>query len=133
MDKLKYQLDYLSAVNERLCDSDRMYKMIALATGGLFIYRNIKRGICEYVGSWEKYLGYKPEPGEFVESDLIEYIHPDDLGGFIDKVLCMEDRGDKYSELSLRDKGNNRFKCVGSIYYDAEDKPTDKLIGFLLL
>ncbi|MCR4657838.1 MAG: PAS domain-containing protein [Lachnospiraceae bacterium] len=133
MEKIKYQLDYLSAVNERLCDSDRMYKMIALATGGLFIYRNLKRGICEYVGPWEKYLGYKPESGEFVESDLNEYIHPDDLNGFIDEVLCMEDRGVEYSELTLKDKDNNSFKCIGSIYYDSENKPTDKLIGFLRL
>ncbi len=130
MDKLKYRLDYLTAVNEKLCDSDRMYRMIADSTRGLYIYRNDKRNLLEFIGPWEEYLGYKPKAGEFSENELKELILPEDLISFIDDILCMDEKRLEHSVIYIRDRKKRRFKCVGTVYYDEKGVPTDRLIGF---
>ncbi|HAG68949.1 MAG TPA: hypothetical protein DCL38_03135 [Lachnospiraceae bacterium] len=130
MDKLKYQLDYLTAINDRLCESDRMYRMIALSDDGLFLYLNLKRDHTELVGPWERYLGYKPLPGEFLVSDLNSFVSEACLDDFIENIVEMDKRGLEHAELMLKSADGKDFRCVGTVYYDENNAPAYRLISF---
>ncbi len=129
MDKIKYQLDMLTAYNEQLLNSDRMYKMIALSSGGIYYYRNIRHNITELIGPWEKYLGYKPIPGEFTENDLSAFICREDFERFLTQIADMDRKGSELARLSLKGNDGRVFDCFGAIYYDSDGSVTDRLTG----
>ena len=130
MDKLKYQLDFLSAVNEKLCDSDRMYKMIALSSGYVYYYRNFRHGISELIGPWEKFCEEKPSPERFDENELRELFSEEDAYSFTESIIGMEAEKVTHSEITVHLKKNGMTcKCRGTVYYDEKGEPTDKLIG----
>ena len=129
MDKMKYQLDMLTAYNEKLLNSDRMYKMIALSSGGIYYYINIRHNITELIGPWEKYLGYKPIPGEFTENDLSSFICREDFERFLTRIADMDKKGSEHARLSLKGNGGQVFDCFGAVYYDQDGNMTDRLIG----
>ncbi|MBQ1526142.1 MAG: hypothetical protein IIZ75_03340 [Lachnospiraceae bacterium] len=131
MDKIKYRLDMLTAYNEKLINSDRMYKMIALSTGGIYYYRNIRHNITELTGPWDKYLGYKPIPGEFTLNDLSTFIIREDFERFLTQIADMDKRGAELARLSLKGNNGQVFDCFGAVYYDADGNVTDKLTGLI--
>ncbi len=131
MDKMKYQLDMLTAYNEALCNSDRMYKMIALSTGGIYYYRNFKRNITELIGPWEKYLGYKPDGEEFIINDISSFISREDFERFLESIPDMDKKKLEYTQLKLAGTEGRIFKCIGSVYYDSDGDKTDMLIGLI--
>ena len=130
-DRLKYQNDLLAAMNERLVDSDRMYKMIALSTGELYLYRNFRHDITEFTGPWETLLPCRPDPHSFRMEEITALLAEGEAFLFTERILNMEETGQETSTLLLRFAGNKgRFLCKGTVYYDENGKPTDKLIGF---
>ncbi len=129
MEKMKYQLDMLTAYNEKLLNSERMYKMIALSTGGIYYYRNIRHNITELTGPWEKYLGYKPIAGEFTLNDLSTFISRDGFERLLALIPDMDKKGLKHERLTLKGCNGIVFDCTGTVYYDSEGNVTDRLIG----
>lgn len=129
--RLKYQNDLLSALNERLVNSDRMYKMMALSTGDLYVYWNFRHKITELVGPWERVFEKKPDPRSFRVEEICGLLADEEVLLFRERILNMELSGQENSTLLLRfAKGNAKYLCTGTVYYNEKGEPTDKLIGF---
>ena len=130
-ERLKYQNDLLSAMNERLVDSDRMYKMITKSTGDLYYYRNFRHNITELIGPWEELLNRRPDPRSFRFEEIFELLYKGEPELFSERILNMERSGEERASLLLRFlKNNTKYLCTGTVYYDEKGEPTDKLIGF---
>ncbi|MCR5789667.1 MAG: hypothetical protein K6G83_07240 [Lachnospiraceae bacterium] len=132
MDKLTYQVDLLTAMNEKLCDTDRMHKLIALSTGELYIYWNYRHHMEELVGPWEAVLHVRPANiHDFIDKELPELILESDQELFRDQILNLPYRGEDYSEATIRFKsavGNFHCRCI--LYRDEKGTLTDRLIAF---
>ena len=56
MDELNYQIDLLTAINQKLCDSERMYRLICDTSNSAYIFMNFKQNRTEIIGQFDKYF-----------------------------------------------------------------------------
>ncbi|MBR2529636.1 MAG: hypothetical protein IKE35_01275, partial [Lachnospiraceae bacterium] len=73
MEDLKYQIDLLTALNERLLGSEKMYRHIAECSGTLFMYFDYKSqpAKVELVGPWDEKVGEKIANHPYDESYML--------------------------------------------------------------
>jgi len=127
MDEMRYQLDLLKAMNQKLGDAERMYRLICDTSNSAFLYFSFRTGHIKMLGMWDKYF-------DFAVNDI------KDLAKLYDAVE------DKYV-MQLRDTlfiekrrllsdsvqccmKNNRswFEFETDVCYDENGEPTDKII-----
>lgn len=53
MDELRYQVDLLSAMNQKLENEERMYRLLCATSTSAFLYVNLLDGYIRTLGSWE--------------------------------------------------------------------------------
>ncbi len=130
MDELRYQVDLLSAMNLRLTNDEKMYRLICNTSSNAFLYVNFIDNEVRTIANWEYFF-----------SD-VELKDMKDLAKLYSQVE------DKY-ELPLRDlifleqkemntdsgivrlkDGKTWVECETSILYDSMGNATDKVIRF---
>ncbi len=130
MEELRYQVDLLSAMNQRLTNDERMLRMICETSSSAFIYVNIKGNFIKTLANW-KYF--------FPDTEIRDM---NDIGKLYDQVedkyvlllrdlLFLEKSGlsSKSSVLKLRD-GKSWVECEVTVIYDDTKTATDKVIRF---
>ena len=80
MDDLKYQVDLLTALNERLMKSEKMYRRIAECSGTLFMYFDLKSSPAkvDLVGPWDDMVGEKIANHPYDESYMLNLLLDED-------------------------------------------------------
>ena len=56
MDELRYQVDLLSAMNQKLENEERMYRLLCATSTSAFLYVNLLDGYIRTLGSWEQFF-----------------------------------------------------------------------------
>ena len=59
MDELRYQVDLLSAMNQKLENEERMYRLLCATSTSAFLYVNLLDGYIRTLGSWEQFFPEK--------------------------------------------------------------------------
>ena len=130
MEELRYQVDLLNAMNQKLENEERMYRLLCATSSSALIYVNLLNGDTKALGSWEQFF-----PGLSVKdrsdlSKLYSRIEEKYILTF-QKLLCLEDT-QKTSEtdiIKLAD-GKTWVECEVNVVYDNVKQPTDKVIRF---
>lgn len=132
MDDLKYQLDLLTAINEKLIYSKNIYRMIAEMTEDLYLYINYKNGnIFEFIGPWDERLGERISSHPFDETYMINFIADDDYDDFKEKIIDMRLRNEEKSSVIFKTKKKKTwFRADAYIKYDSDNNPVEKIISF---
>lgn len=130
MEELRYQVDLLNAMNQRLTNDERMLRMICETSSSAFIYVNFRGNYVKTLANWKYFF---PE---------IEVRDMNDMGKLYDQVedkyvlplrdlLFLEKTGlpAGNSLLKLRD-GKTWVECEVTIVYDDSQTATDKIIRF---
>ncbi|MCR5735958.1 MAG: bifunctional diguanylate cyclase/phosphodiesterase [Lachnospiraceae bacterium] len=132
MEDLKFQVDYLTAINEKLVDSDKSYRFIAESTGQLFLYQDMKKdGPVQMLGPWDEYTGEKISMRPFDETHMRDYIYKGDLEDFLDNVWNMAAKKETLHEMRLRSVNKKYiFSVKARVQYDADEKPIQRMIAF---
>lgn len=60
MDDLRYQVDLLSAMNQKLSNDERMYRAICEQSNRAFIYILPEEGTVKTLGRWDEYFDFRP-------------------------------------------------------------------------
>lgn len=131
MDDLKYQIDLLTALNERLMNSEKMYRHIAECTGSLFMYFDFKSSPTkvDLIGPWDDVLGVKILNHPYDESYMLNFFHEDDQDLF--RVRLLEIEREKATSDSIEIRTKNKlmwFKCDAFVTYDSAGAPLEKII-----
>ena len=129
MEELKYQIDLLNAMNEKLSRDEKMLRLICDTSNSAFLYYNFADDRFQTVANWDHFFGF-----------TITNVH--DLYRLYDcvedqyiislrEVLFIENQGmqSQSIEVKLKDK---RI-CVEvevNVVYDAANHPTDKIVRF---
>ena len=127
MNDLQYQLDLLRAMNQKLSEKERMYRMICDADLGAFLYCSFqKKQICT-LGQWNHFFDFEiRERKDF--SRIIELVEEEQAMALGD-VLQLDKNGKEAAETVCRMKDKRlwlQFKGVAS--YDENGEIIDKLI-----
>lgn len=129
MNDLRYQVDYLTAMNKRLSDSEKMYRMVCDMSSCAYLYYNYKDGQITLLGSWQAFFPLEIKHIQDMER-ILDYIEEEDaekLGSILhretpsaDKLCC---------ECKLRGK-KQWLECETVIGLDADKEPCSKVIKF---
>ena len=130
MDELRYQVDLLSAMNQKMENDERMYRLLCASSTSAFIYVNLVDGYVRTLGNWERFF---PELQIRDVNDFSklysrmeeQYVLP------FRRLLRLEDSKETSGSdiLNLTD-GKTWVECEVNIIYDYAQLPTDKIIRF---
>lgn len=134
MEDLKYQVDLLTALNEKLMNSERIYRQIAEYSGNLYLYFNYRNGNTkvDFIGPWDEVVGEKISNHPYDESYMLTLILEEDQDIFRDKILEMQRDLTEEATLEIRSRTRKySFKVNAKVKYDDEDYPLEKMIAFI--
>lgn len=130
MDDLRYQVDLLSAMNQRLANDEKMLRLICETSNNAFLYVNFEESYIKTLASWNFFF---PDVKIKDEKDFAKlysqvedkYVLPLRDLLFLEKTGLTADSG----TIKLRD-GKTWIECEVSVVYDEKQTPTDKVIRF---
>ena len=130
MDELRYQVDLLNAMNQKLSNDERMYRIICSTSNSAIIYISLIDGTIKTMGNWDFY---------FPNTELKDLSGLSKLYSQIEDKYVMPLRNLLFLEQSERPSDSGIFKmkdgktwveCEANIIYDEHSMPTDKIIRF---
>ena len=132
MEDLKYQIDLLTALNERLLNSEKMYRHIAECSGTLFMYFDYRTSPAkvDLVGPWDDMVGEKIANHPYDESYMLNLLLDEDQDKFRIHMLEIEREGLETDTVDVRSR-NKRYwlSCFANVTYDDDKKPVEKIIS----
>ncbi len=61
VDELHYQIDLLTALNQKLQDKDKMYQLICESSNNAYIFYNFEENHIEVLGNWKRFFNFNVE------------------------------------------------------------------------
>lgn len=129
MEELKYQIDLLNAMNEKLSRDEKMLRLICETSCSAFLYYNYEEDRFQTVANWNHFFGFTITSAHDLMRlyDCVEeqYIIP------LREVLFIENQKlqNQAIEVKLKDK-HIYVEVEVNVVYDAADNPTDKIVRF---
>lgn len=127
MDELRYQVDLLKAMNQKLSGREKMFRLVCDTSNNAFLYYCFEKNEVITLGIWDSFFSFRiKETGDFSKIfDVLDekYIMP------IRDVLFLEKTGkeNRSEECCLQDK-KTWLEFDTRVSYDGAGKPTDKII-----
>ena len=130
MDELRYQVDLLSAMNQRLTNDEKMYRLICNTSSNAFLYVNFAEGYTRTLGNWDFF---------FADIEIRDLHDIKKLYSAVEEKYVVPLRELLYLEKTDRHAGSCIFRmkdertwveCEASVMYDEAGTPTDKVIRF---
>lgn len=129
MEELKYQVDLLNAMNEKLIRDEKMLRLICETSNSAFLYYNYEEQKLKTIANWDHFFDFTITDLHDMSRlyDCVEekYVIP------LKEVLFIEQQGLKSRSIDVKLK--DRRLCIEvevSVVYDTLDVPTDKIIRF---
>lgn len=129
MEELKYQVDLLNAMNEKLIRDEKMLRLICETSNSAFLYYNYEEQQLKTIANWDHFFDFTITDLHDLSRlyDCVEekYVIP------LKEVLFIEQQGLKSQSIDVKMK--DRRLCIEvevSVVYDTLDVPTDKIIRF---
>ena len=131
MDDLKYQIDLLTALNERLMTSEHIYRSITEFSGYHYIYKDYRTQTAELIGPWDESIGEKVSTLPYDERYLLNLIHEEDMKAYTENIYEMDLHHADHAKIEFRTKTRCIWiECEAIMHYDEEGKPTEKIIAY---
>lgn len=131
MDDLKYQIDLLTALNDRLMMSEHIYKAVADFSGYLYVYKDYKTQTAELVGPWDEAVSERITQVPYDEHYMLTLINDEDLPLYTDNIYKMENLNMRENKIEIRTKTKFAWvECEAKINYDDEGNPIEKIIAY---
>ena len=130
MDELRYQVDLLSAMNQRLTNDERMYRLLCNTSSNAFLYVNFVDNVVRTLGNWDFFF---PEVVIRDMKDLAKlYSQVEDKYVLPLRDLIYLEKKEMNSDSGIVRLKDERtwVECETEILYDETGKATDKVIRF---
>ncbi len=130
MDELRYQVDLLNALNQKLTSEEKMLRLICETSSSAFLYVNFEENFVKTLGNWDYFFkGIEVRDVKDITKIYSEvedkYVLPLRDLLFLEKTQIQSDSG----IVRLKD-GKTWMECEVSVIYDEGGFPTDKVIRF---
>lgn len=130
MEELRYQVDLLSALNQKLTSEEKMLRLICETSSSAFLYVNFEDNIVKTLANWDYFFpGVEIKDTKDIAKLYAEvedkYVLPLRELLFLEKTELQSDSG----IIKLKD-GKTWVECEVSIIYNEGNFPTDKIVRF---
>lgn len=130
MDELRYQLDLLKAMNQKLSTKERMYRLICDTSDGAFLYYCYGSEEFTALGKWKQLLDIEISDLKDIYKlyDLVDepYVLP------LRELLSIEKTGRQAAHVDCLHKNKKQwFRIKADMIYDEAGEPTEKIISLL--
>lgn len=130
MDELRYQVDLLSALNQKLASDERMLRLICETSSSAFLYVNYEDNYVKTIANWDYFF-----PGTEIRNlqDMaILYSHVEDKYVIpLRDLFQLEKKGISGDSIVVRLKdGRTWVECEVSVVYDEGKNPLEKVVRF---
>lgn len=128
MEEMRYQLDLLKAMNQKLSVKERMYRLICENTSNAFLYCSFDKNEVVTLGRWSDYFDFDIKEAKEL-TRLVEAM--DDSYAFpLRDALYIEKNGREYASIECPKKDSKTWlNFQVRVIYDENRKPTDKIIS----
>lgn len=128
MDKLRYQNDYLKAMNQKLKGNEDMYRLVCETSNNAFLYYSFETKEVKMLGRWNDFFDFDVKSPQDVHKlyDCVILEHEDTVR----ELLFLENQGftEKTGECKLR-VGRRWLGLRGYVEYDKTGVPLQKIIS----
>lgn len=128
MNELRYQVDLLTAKNQKLSVQEKMYRLVCETSYNAFLYYSFDKSEITLLGKWDSFFDFRirdwKDLGRLYE--MVDEPYIDQLR----EVLFLEKKGkqDAVIECMLRDR-RAWLEFRAKVFYDEEGVPRDKIIS----
>lgn len=129
MNDLKYQVELLSALNDKLTSKEKMCDFILNTSASAFVYQDFEDGQFQIMGNWEQFFDFKfRTASDFIKIlDVVEEKNADALK----EILFLEKTQEARKADVFKVKGKRKwFECETSIAYNEFMQPLKKVVRF---
>lgn len=127
MEEMRYQIDLLKAMNQKLSDAERMYRLICDTSNNAFLYYSFRTGQVRTLGVWDRLFDFHIRDGKDVVKfyDIVDdkYVLPLRDTLYIEKQKLLSDS----IQCRLKDS-KTWLEFETDVCYDENGAPTDKII-----
>ena len=130
MDELRYQVDLLNAMNERLQADERMYRLVCATSRSAILYIDLNKGSCRTLANWEDFFAGIQIHNVSDISKLYSFIDEKSVLSFRELLYPEHlEKTDATSVFKLSD-GKTYLEVSVSVTFDENENPSDKIIRF---
>ena len=128
MNELRYQVDLLTAMNQKLSIQEKMYRLVCDTSYNAFLYYSFEKNEISLLGKWDSFFDFRirdwKDLGRLYEMVDEPYVDP------LRDVIFLEKRHQQeaMTECMLRDK-RAWLEFRARVFYDEDGVPQDKIIS----
>ncbi|MCM1539001.1 MAG: EAL domain-containing protein [bacterium] len=129
MNDLRYQVDYLTAMNKKLSDSEKMYRMVCDMSSCAYLYYDHKDGQIRLLGNWQTFFPLDIRHIQDVER-ILDYVEEEDAER-LGEVLHREAPTTEKVSCECKLRGQKKWlECETVIVPDEAGNTGSKVIKF---
>ncbi len=127
MNELRYQLDLLKAMNQKLSAKERMYQLICNTADCAFLHYSFSKDEVTALGKWKDFFNFQIE--EVKDLERIYDIVADEYTLPLRETLFPEKKGEESATAECLQKGKrNWFHFLVNVVFDEKGNPIDKIV-----
>lgn len=127
MDEMHYQLDLLTAMNQKLLGNDKMFRMICGTSSNAFLYYDFSADRFETLGCWGQYFDFCMETNADY-SKLIEQVMPEYQAILEHTLHCERTGKENQTAICQMVKRRRWLEFEVTVTYNENSKPSEKII-----
>ena len=129
MDELRYQLDLLNAMNQKLSNDEKMFRMICTTSSSAFLYYNFDEDIVKTLANWEFF--FDVDINEVKDFPRLYKCVEDKYMPQLRELLFIEKKRLKNDSIVIcLSNGRTWVECEATVRYDEDEQPKEKVIRF---
>ena len=127
MNELRYQVDLLTAKNQKLSVQEKMYRLVCETSYSAFLYYSFEKSEITLLGKWDSFFDFRikdwKDLGRLYEMVDEPYVEP------LREIILLEKKQeqDAVTECMLRER-RAWLEFRAKVFYDEEGVPQDKII-----
>ena len=128
MDKLRYQNDYLKAMNQKLKGNEDMYRLACETSNNAFLYYSFETQEVKNLGRWKDFFDFEIKEVQDVHR-LYEYVASEHVDA-VRNLLFLENQGLKDGTCECKLRGKRTWLSLRAmVEYDEAGVPLQKIIS----
>lgn len=129
MDEMRYQIDLLTAMNQKLASGENMYKAIVDTSSCAFLFYDFEKDSFSLLGEWEQFFDFNVVT--LKDLDTIVEIYEEEFEYEIRQILSAEKSGKTALKADVKRKDSAIWNMIrADVTYDEDGTPVRKIIRF---
>ena len=129
MDEMRYQIDLLTAMNQKLTSGENMYKAIVDTSSCAFLFYDFEKNSYTMLGEWNQYFDFSFSTAKDIDAIIDTYDEAFEYE--IRQILSAEKTGKTVLEADVKRKDSAIWNLVrADVVYDESARPIQKVLRF---